>query len=747
MWNSAGWSVALSGDRMAVGAPMSDPSSQVVRPGLARVFLRDKEGQWIREADLGFDEATYVDGVSGRCGNAVAISGDTLALGCGDVGFGTGTGDVLIFHHSGTMWVLQQVLTPSDAKSTAEFGYSVALDEDTLVVGAPLQRTGMNSTGGAWVFRRSGGEWVEHQRLVPVLLETGDQLGISVALSGDTILVGAVNHDTDGSNAGAAWAFVEDEGVWVEQARLIPTDTGESNHFGHSVALQGEIAVVGALGHSANIFTRSGSTWTAGPQLLPDAQGFSYAHSIAIGGDRIAVGSHSDSDAGTSAGAVYLFEHDGLNWERSEKLTIPDTPGDFLGFSVAMESDRLVAGALLRYADIPNGAIDHVVGAAVIYDLSEDSAQLDADLDGLHHAVYDLMGYRVALQGDTMAMYSLLDWDNVRTEGSVRFFKKQEDATWAFTQRVFAPREGAIQPNLSENMAMSGDLLLVQAFGFGDPAFKVLALRRSGDQWESLGYLAPTGIRSFGHSIAMDGTTAIITATGLNNGEESYVFDFDGIAWTQIQRLTADDGASDDFFGYPVSISGDTIVIGASLANAPSSNSGAAYVFQKIGGTWQQVQKLIASDGAAEDRFGSCHVIGDQLFVGARQHGGSGAVYRFERNGTWQETRKYVPDDPVAGMFFGASLVSTEQLLAVGAPYGHTVGGAVYVWRHSAGDSGMPTKIIPSFTMVDSSFGSALAADGSIVLVGSPYESAPDFGSGAAYLYDVFSPSSQWVIE
>ena len=131
----------------------------------------------------------------------------------------------------------------------------------------------------------------------------------------------------------------------------------------------------------------------------------------------------------------------------------------------------------------------------------------------------------------------------------------------------------------------------------------------------------------------------------------AYVFVRNGTTWTQQQKLTASDGAFDDFLGFSVSVSGDTALVGAWQDDDNGSNSGSAYVFLRIGTTWSQQQKLTDSDGADEDRFGyAVSIIGETALVSSYRDDGnaanSGTVFVFARSGTsWSEQQKLIASD------------------------------------------------------------------------------------------------------
>ena len=172
---------------------------------------------------------------------------------------------------SGTTWSEQAKLTASDAAAEDEFGFTVALSGDTALVGALLHDTAAGAdAGSAYVFVRSGTAWSEQAKLTASDAVASDGLGSSVALSGDTALVGAFFGDTAAvADAGSAYIFVRSGTTWSEQAKLTASDPARSDEFGWSVALSGDTALVGAFAGdtaageeagSAYVFVRIGAT-------------------------------------------------------------------------------------------------------------------------------------------------------------------------------------------------------------------------------------------------------------------------------------------------------------------------------------------------------------------------------------------------------------------------------------------------------------------------------------------------------
>ena len=312
-----GANVAISGDTLVVGAP-SDGN------GSAFVFVRDDSGVWTEQ-----DKLTPVETLpEGSFGRSVAISGDTIVVGglfgeqVGENINNFGAAYVFVPVGDGT-WDQQQRLRAPDVSNSIEFGISLALSGDTLVVGASEENPG----GSAFVFilDDASGEWEEQDKLLAGDSSGGDEFGLSVAVDGDTAVVGAPFHEVEGTEAGAAYVFVRDgSGDWTKQEKLTPDDPVEETAFGLSVAVSGDAAVIGApWGEGPGLaytFVRSDGSWSqlAILEASDGADGDAFGVRVAISGNTAVVGANEHATDGEPfSGQAYVFE-----------LEIPTPPAD-----------------------------------------------------------------------------------------------------------------------------------------------------------------------------------------------------------------------------------------------------------------------------------------------------------------------------------------------------------------------------------------------------------------------------------
>jgi len=221
--------------------------------------------------------------------------------------------------------------------------------------------------------------------------------------------------------------------------------------------------------------------------------------------------------------------------------------------------------------------------------------------------------------------------------------------------------------------------------------------------------------------------------------------------WTQQQKLTASDAAANDWFGWPVSVSGDTVVVGAYRDDGVGTDSGSAYVFVRSGGVWTQQQKLTASDAAAQDQFGSdLSVSGDTAVVSARWDDGagtdSGSAYVFVRSGgVWTQQQKLTASDAATNDWFGFAVSVSGNKAVVGAPLDDDAGsssGSAYVFVRSGGVWTQQQKLTASDAAANDQFGQLVSLTGDTVAIGTPADDAAGPFSGSAYLFSCSPPPS-----
>jgi len=476
-------------------------------------------------------------------------------------------------------------LKASNTGSLDRFGGAVAISGDTLVIGAELESSnatgvdgdGSNNlaggAGAAYVFVRSGTGWVQQAYLKASNTEAGDAFGRSVAISGDTIAVGATSEDSgasgvDGDQAsnvmpgsGAVYVFVRDGASWSQQAYIKASNPDNGDGFGMSVALSGETLVVGAIGES------SSATGVDGDQ-----------------GDNSIL----------AAGAAYVFVRDGSTWSQQAYLKASNTGPDGFGWSVAASGDAVVVGARVEASSatgVNGDQLDNsafLAGAAYVFVRNGTSWSQQAYLKASNTGAGDEFGARLAFSGDTLVVSAVGEDSHVTGVNGVQHGEGATDAGAAY---VFA---------------------------------------RSGTTWTQQAYLKASNTDEldwFGRAVGTSGDVVVVaamhedsSASGMDGaqGDDSlgdsgaaYVFVRSGTIWSQLAYLKASNPGFIDEFGCSLAVWGDTLVIGAegedssatgvngdqSLNNAGSS--GASYVFDLDLDAWSDLGGGLAGSAAA----------------------------------------------------------------------------------------------------------------------------------------------------
>jgi hypothetical protein len=249
-----GVSVSVSGGYAIIGAFWDDDRG--VESGSAYVF-RNEGTSWIEEAKLTAGDGSAQD----YFGFSVSISGDYAVVGAyRDDDNGDESGSAYVFRREGTTWVEEAKLAPSDGAAVDFFGYSVSISGDYTIVGAYHDDDYGDESGSAYIFRREGKSWIEETKLTASDAAADDLFGFSVSVSGDYAIVGAFQDDDAGNESGSAYMFKHEGATWVDVAKIIASDGAADDDFGLSVSISGDNAIAGALGGDDHGFS-SGSAY------------------------------------------------------------------------------------------------------------------------------------------------------------------------------------------------------------------------------------------------------------------------------------------------------------------------------------------------------------------------------------------------------------------------------------------------------------------------------------------------------
>lgn len=351
-----------------------------------------------------------------------------------------------------------------------------------------------------------------------------DEFGNAVALDGNTIAVGAYGDDDDGQRSGSAYLFNADTGTQV--IKLTASDAGEEERFGRSVALSGNTVVVGAYQDNNVNGDQAGAAYlfnaTTGTQtsklIADDGDDYDlFGASVAIDGNVVAVGAYTeDNGNGLEAGSVYLFDAD--TGTQQHKLVASDgTAEDYFGIAVAVSGNTVAVGA---HGEDGGGAV---------YLFDATSGSQIAKLEGLDTTADDRFGYSVAISGNTVVVGAYLDDDKGSASGSAYLF----DATTGNQTAKLVAADGAAVDLFGYSVDISGDLVAIGAREDNEPGLATgstyLFDASSGTFIDKLLASDANPQNYLGHSVAVDGDRVIAGAT-FGEGVETntgavYLFD------------------------------------------------------------------------------------------------------------------------------------------------------------------------------------------------------------------------------
>jgi len=377
--------------------------------------------------------------------------------------------------------------------------------------------------------------------------------------------------------------------------------------------------------------------------IANDAEESDYFGSVSISGDYAIVGAWGEGTGGTWAGAAYIYHRTALNtWDTGTKI-MADNAGerDYFGSSVSISGDYAIVGA---YSEDTGGSD---AGAAYIFYRDGATWSQQAKIWAGYPDDIDWFGYSVSISGDYAIAGAPLE-DTVGSEdGAAYIFHRDNGVEWRQATQIVAD-DAEARDNFGISVSISGDYAIVGAS-------------------------------------AED--------TGGSDAGAAYIFHRDGEWWPQQAKIMAPDAQASDYFGIPVSISGDYAIVGSKGEDTGGSAAGAAYIFHRSGeNTWDTGTKVMASDAAADDNFGrSVSISGPYAIVGADKEDtrglDAGAAYLYSRTGenTWDTGTKIMADDAAADDNFGSSVSIFGYYAIVGANHedeGGLDAGAAYIIDH-----------------------------------------------------------------
>jgi len=372
----------------------------------------------------------------------------------------------------------------------------------------------------------------------------------------------------------------------------------------------------------------------------------------------------------------------------------------------------------------------------------------------------DYFGYAVSISGEFAIVGARNDDDKGADSGSAYIYQQKNNA-WEKVQKI-VPTDGAASDHFGYAVSISGDYAIIGAPYDDDKASSsgsAYIYKRNEDQWEFLTKLVPNdGAASdyFGYAVSISEEVAIVGAH-YGDGKTSdtgsaYIYQRNGDAWNYITEIIASDGASSDYFGYAVSITNEFAIIGAYGDDDKASGSGSAYIFHRNGTYWNQITKLVPSDGQASDSFGyAVSISGDYAIIGAyaddEKSGDSGSAYIYQRSGNyWNLVEKLVPEDGANSDLFGIAVSIYNGYAIVGALYDDDKGGdsgSAYIYQNIDNNWQQIKKLVASDGASSDYFGRAVALSDKYAIVGAYQEDARATNSGSAYIYQNINITGQ----
>ena len=701
-----GWSVAISGTRVVVGA-YGDNTGQL-DAGSAYVYDLASGSPTVPVLTLNDPR----QGSDDLFGYSVAISGDRIVVAAPtDDTNAIDSGRVYVFEQSSaTPSVPVVVLNNPRGGAGDQFGYSVAISATRMVVGANLSDAGAIDSGNVYLYDLSNGSSSPGARRIDnPSRELSDEFGNAVAISGSQVVVAAFKDGTGAIDAGSVYVYDFDTGSSGPVATLHNPGPALSDYFGYSLAISGSRVLVGtvndstagSLAGSAYVYDLNGAT-PAVPVVTLDNPHWPasdlFGWSVAITGTHLVVGGRLSDPGATGAGGAYVYDiNSGTPTAPLTALRSPTpTAGDNFGIHVAVSGTRMVVGA----DGSDTGATN--AGSASVYDLSSGTPTVPLfTLNNPAPEVNDRFGYSVAISGNWVVIGSHLEDTGASDAGTVYVFDLSSNSPTIPLYTLNNPGP-EVNDRFGCSVAISGTRVVVGAYlddtgafdtgsvyvydlGSGSPAVPQFMLTNP----------SPAAEDWFGWSVAISGTRIVVgtpvdrkNEVGFHHVGSASVYDLSGgtptVPLATLNNPAAVPGPSEgispgdemNFFGYSVAISGTRIAVGVPFNNTLHVDAGRAHVYDLSSGTPAvPVATLNNPEPAAMDSFGNSVTIdGTRLVVGARGDdsgagdAGSAYVYDLSSATPTAPVATLTNPSPAAGDQFGYSVAIDGMSVVIGAP-------------------------------------------------------------------------------
>ncbi len=690
-----GSSLDIDGDTAVIGAPGG--MGTTVRSGFAAVYHRDDAGTPADPMDDRWDYVTQLTPTSESprlgFGISVAVQGNTIAVGApAETG---GEGRVFLFQSGSDGWGQVAALRGPDGQSNESFGSVVRLGTDVLAVGAPLSGAAGPATGAVDIFTPTGGSWTHQRRLTHPAASIGDAFGSDLAIAGDRILVGAPFDDAVSVNDGSVTEFRRVDERWQYTGLILSPAASAGGSFGTAIAINGSRLVVGAPGEStggvraagaAYEFTNGRAGWQVSQVLQSgtETEGVRFGSSVAATGERLLVGL-----SGTRTGDVAEYHSTDAGWQRDGLLSTGSRNGDRFGFAIAVSgSFALVGSPRFDGGAADTGAVRSLAAGAARWQALPTARILAPSVFGDYVAAGDSAGAAVATDGETLVI--------------------------------------GVPERDRNRLANAGQALVFERSDSGTPADPI------DDTWTFVAALSPLSVGGhdrFGSAVAVSRNTIAISAPNDRAGSV-YVFRRESGVWAEHQKIRGTTSRSRDSFGASLALSGGVLAVGAPTAGAGQNNEvGRVWLYRDLGSSFLEEAQLTAESPQVGSRFGhSVALSGSELAIGAPYHtgprGDEGVVETYLSGPVaWERIQRLHGPSLTGGSRFGESVALQGLTLAVGAPGIDSAvvdsGAVLRFARRPDTEWTAAQTILPPAPVAGGQFGAGLALDSSQLLVGS----------------------------
>ena len=761
--------IAVNGDFAFVGSENVKVGSES-NAGAVHILKRDAQGNWAEYQRL----ESPTPKVFGSFGYSISSYGDRLVI--SEPFSNSNSGKVFIYKlNASGNWTLNQTLLPvGNITSYHYFGYKVALEGNTLVLGSPLANeysdSGKRSKSKNRCFiyeLNASGQFIYKQDIFPNSKGRNDHFGAALDFKDGKIIVGAYDKSTKAQLSGGAYVYSQDAaGDWILEGKLYSDDLAASDYFGTDVAISGDFAVVGAQWEDH------------------DENGGNYK-------DR--------------AGSAYIFKFENNKWTQIQKI-VPENryQSDYFGKFLDIKNDIIVVSATDHdYSD--NGGYVGTAGAAFVYKLNDAGIfeQTERIAPTYNRFSYDRFGNAVTISDDQVFIgaqnhdYGIFSQASALLSSAGAIYVADiigagdDDDDTNLPIEVYVGPEDKIVPSdrgshddFGTSLAVSGDFAIVGAAREDHDVNGANKIENAGSAYilkrNQYGYWGETqkltssdrALRDFfGQSVSIDGDYAVVGGFNKVNKNDgaAYIYKKDlNDNWVEVQKLSLPNASTNsDFYGWSVAISGNFIVVGAPETTVNNgialAKAGMIHVYENNGnGTFNLMGSYTSSDIAEKDKFGfSVAIDGDNIIVGAYHNNpvndGSnindgGAAYIFSKQGSsWIESEKLIASNAFHADYFGFDVDIDGDIAVVGA-FGQDQAiddgtnmeraGGAYIFKNNSGTWTEVQELSADDRETEDRFGSSVGVSGANIIVGAygddksgSIHTVLNNKAGAAYAY------------